>query len=364
MYDVAVVGAGPAGAATAITLRRHGVSVALIDREAEPRPRIGESLPGAARKALRDLGVLAAVDAAPHRPDLGVLSCWGAAELVVRDAFLDPHGLGWRLDRAAFEAMLRARAAEAGAAPLFGAPVTHVRRLGVGAGWELALRDRPAIQARFLVASGRQARIARLAGAQLAAHDQLVCRYVRLPPRDAPGRLDGFHLVEAAAEGWWYVAALPDGRRIVAFHTDRDLLAARLSRTADGFAELLGRTSYAAEFAGWRPGMAAPTIASESARSQVLEPVRGADWAAVGDAAIGFDPLSSYGLLHALEGGLRIGKAVASHLAGGCADLEAHRERTARIAQDYAADKAAYYAMEPRFRGEPFWARRVARRPS
>ena len=37
MFDVAVVGAGPAGATAALTLARHGVSVALLERDPLPR---------------------------------------------------------------------------------------------------------------------------------------------------------------------------------------------------------------------------------------------------------------------------------------------------------------------------------------
>ena len=43
--DVVVVGAGPAGAATAILLAERGWSVALLDKAAFPRPKIcGEYL--------------------------------------------------------------------------------------------------------------------------------------------------------------------------------------------------------------------------------------------------------------------------------------------------------------------------------
>jgi flavin-dependent dehydrogenase len=38
--DVIVVGAGPAGAATAILMAEHGLSVALLDRARFPRPKI------------------------------------------------------------------------------------------------------------------------------------------------------------------------------------------------------------------------------------------------------------------------------------------------------------------------------------
>ncbi len=56
LYDVAIVGAGPAGAATAIRLAGGGRSVLLVDKSAGPgRKPCGEALFGSGAKELRDL---------------------------------------------------------------------------------------------------------------------------------------------------------------------------------------------------------------------------------------------------------------------------------------------------------------------
>src|SRR5436190_485046 len=63
--DVAIVGAGPAGAALAILLAEHGVDVVVLDRAALPRAKIcGEYLSPEAARVLDRLGVLKALDAA------------------------------------------------------------------------------------------------------------------------------------------------------------------------------------------------------------------------------------------------------------------------------------------------------------
>src|SRR5260370_1633583 len=65
--DVLVVGAGPAGATTALNLaptRR----VALIDQRAQPPPRLGESLPPAARRLLYDIGPWGSLLPQGHSP--------------------------------------------------------------------------------------------------------------------------------------------------------------------------------------------------------------------------------------------------------------------------------------------------------
>jgi flavin-dependent dehydrogenase len=67
--DAVVVGAGPAGAATAILLAERGWTVTLLDKAAFPRPKVcGEYLSPEAARLLDRLGVLKAVDAAGAQP--------------------------------------------------------------------------------------------------------------------------------------------------------------------------------------------------------------------------------------------------------------------------------------------------------
>lgn len=55
-YDVAIVGAGPAGTACALALRHAGLRVALLDKSEFPRDKVcGDAIPGQAFKALRQL---------------------------------------------------------------------------------------------------------------------------------------------------------------------------------------------------------------------------------------------------------------------------------------------------------------------
>jgi menaquinone-9 beta-reductase len=62
--DVIVVGAGPAGAATAILLAERGLRVTVLDRARFPRPKVcGEYLSPEAARILDRLGVLKIVDA-------------------------------------------------------------------------------------------------------------------------------------------------------------------------------------------------------------------------------------------------------------------------------------------------------------
>ena len=71
--DVVVVGAGPAGAATAILLAEAGHEVLLLDRARFPRDKVcGEYLSPEGSRILDRLGVLKAVEAAGARPLRGM----------------------------------------------------------------------------------------------------------------------------------------------------------------------------------------------------------------------------------------------------------------------------------------------------
>lgn len=72
--DVLVVGAGPAGSATAIHLAKHGLDVVLVDQHTFPRDKIcGDALIPDAHHALKRLGVLKAVMAKARR--VGRVGC-------------------------------------------------------------------------------------------------------------------------------------------------------------------------------------------------------------------------------------------------------------------------------------------------
>jgi flavin-dependent dehydrogenase len=71
--DVVVVGAGPAGAATAMLLAERGFHVVVLDRAGFPRPKIcGEYLSPETGRILDRLGVLKALDTAGAVPLLGM----------------------------------------------------------------------------------------------------------------------------------------------------------------------------------------------------------------------------------------------------------------------------------------------------
>jgi len=355
--DVAVIGGGPAGASAASALARLGTRVALVDRGAAGSPR-GESLPPAATPLLQDLGVWADPHGQGHRRTPGVRSLWGGPAAEV-DFVRQPYGMGWQLDRPRFDAHLVRAARAAGAVWCGRTCVVGVTR-AAGGPWRLALarpdgtRD---LAATVLVdASGRARRIARGLGARVVAYDRLVATVGTYPPCP-PGaaEADRRTLVEAVPEGWWSAAPLPDGRLVVAHLSDADLAARHGARTPIGWEALLRRTTEIGARVAAHGGRLEEGPRPVSADSSRLEGAGGPAWWAVGDAAAAHDPLSSLGLMQALEAGMRSARAIAG--------LEARADYAAWVRRTYAqylAQWLGYYALEQRWPAAPFWRRRHA----
>ncbi|MDR0205036.1 MAG: FAD-dependent monooxygenase [Delftia acidovorans] len=362
--DVLVVGAGPAGAAVAAQLAGH-CRVALIGRAVQAGPVIGETLPAAARVILSDLGVWDAFTAQGHRPAWSRRSLWGGPELIFQDALFDPHGAGWHLDRKRFDAMLLEAARSRGVPCLVPATLRSLQRQPPGAPmcWRClidraqgdAARGPLELSCRIVVdATGRAARVARQAGAQVHRDGRLVCFHAWVEPPSHEHA--GTTMIESDAEGWWYSADLPDGSCVIAWQTDIDLPEARRLRSTAHLLDLADHTALVS--ARSRGSRVLEPLRVAAAHEQWLDAASGPDWLAVGDAGLSFDPLASQGLLNSLVTGGEAAKAVRRSLAGDADALPSWNAWIGTIRAAYRTHHQHYYALEQRWAAEPFWTRR------
>jgi len=358
VFDVAVVGAGPAGSATALRLAQAGLRVALLEKSYFDQPRVGESLAPGVQPLLRNLGLWPDFCALQPLPSFGMRSVWGSPEIHEHSHLLSAWQQGWHVDRTQFDRMLAEGASRAGVDVRLG---MRVRTCDAGDHFRIqSAAGSQELRARFIVdATGRGATLARTLRARHAVFDRLVA--VAAHFTDPAAGAECFTLVETTADGWWYCAPVCDGRSVVMLMSDGDLV--RTSRLADASAweNALERTSaiskrlkHRGRAACWRTGMI-PAISQRLRRSPTSS-----RWLAVGDAALAVDPVSGSGVFRALQ---MADQAAATILAGFPSNdgpLKEYESTLDADCTDYLVERAHYYNLEQRWQS-PFWQRRVNR---
>jgi flavin-dependent dehydrogenase len=287
----------------------------------------------------------------------GNRSAWESAIPAESDFIGHPAGHGWRLDRPAFHAQL-VRSLRAAHIPLLIAGVQTLER-DRRARWTLAVSSGDEIRrihTDFLVdASGRSRRIVRRLGVPRRTYDRLTAAVGVFRAGDGTEDRDSRTQVEAGRHGWWYAGLLPDGRLATGYLTDADSPTARQARSREGFLALLSHTEHLSERVrsfGYTLAGAPQSVPAQSSR---LRRAAGDGWCAVGDAYATHDPLSSGGILTALETG-RWGAEAIVHREGG--GLTRFDQRCCDGYARYLAQWLGYYALVTRWPAETFWKRR------
>ena len=372
--DVLIVGGGPAGAATALALARVApdLTVAIVEPKqsgpATSLPNVGEAVPPIIRPFLSELRVLDAFEAAAHAPSYRTLSAWGGPALVANEFLLHTEPIGWRLDRARFDAMLLAEATARGTVRI---PSRLIGLARSSDGWVADLGSFSHHAARIVVdATGRAAIASRLAGRRVERCDRQIAAVAVLGPLPSPTEeCDVIHdpdvdvvVTEACREGWWYTVGLPGGARVVAMMTDGDIAHRLNFKHAAGFCAALMMTDHVARLVA-RHGAPARQVRAKprlvAAGSVRIAVAAEQGLIAVGDAAMAFDPIAALGIVKALRSGLYASYAIADALVAG--DQRGFVRYQALAERDYASYHRRYaevYREEARWPTAPYWARR------
>jgi flavin-dependent dehydrogenase len=279
--DVAVIGGGPAGAAVARLLARAGRSVVLVDACRRQQVTLAERIPASAAGILAELDLLDTVVTGPHIP-------------------AEPDG--WHVDRARFDGDLVHLAVHAGATLV----ATTARDFDLTFdGWRIAV-DETAIHARFIVdATGRRAVVATRHGARRLRVSSR-CALVVTIENNGPDH-DRRHIIEPIPGGVLTSAPLSGRRRVVALHADERFARSILQTPI----ELQLRIRASAEIGPLihpRARLTNPVLFETGAGR--LDRVVGHRWLAVGDAAVSCDPLTSDGIVRALESAVHAARAI------------------------------------------------------
>nr|WP_246344236.1 FAD-dependent oxidoreductase [Acidocella aromatica] len=378
-WDVIVVGAGPAGAAIAITLAKYDRRVLLVERRVSANFKLGESLPpvsiGLVEHFLGDLEG-PGQDFTSFFRTIGNLSQWETDKADISDFFFTQTGFGLCVDRLDFDDAMRSKAVAAGATLLKGARFESCSRIADRSfNWRLTLTSNTQTQhhhSRYLVdCSGRRAVLAKTLGVETVQDDQLFAyaQWFSCAGDDD----DRYTRIEAAPYGWWYSNRLPstenyEPQRLVVLHTDSDLPAARMAASRDGFDQLLDLSTHIAPLLKAKDYRPRGTIRGAPAGSQRLLDFCGDAWMAVGDAAQAYDPLSSQGIDKALRtascAGHMIHYALTDCLQGVVgldrqnSYVQRYDKQQRQLWQNYLSQRNLYYGAQPRWPDQLFWRRR------
>ena len=166
ILDAVIVGAGPAGSATAISLARNGYNVALIDKQQFPREKLcGDFVNPINWPLFRELGVEKRILAEAHSPVTGfrITSPSGESAEALFSGSSQVPGYGLGLMRARLDDVLLQRASEVGATIKTGCRLRLISKSP--AGWKLETSTGESWTAKMLVgADGRNSGLAKRLG--------------------------------------------------------------------------------------------------------------------------------------------------------------------------------------------------------
>lgn len=349
IWDVAVMGAGPAGSSFAIHCRKAGLQTAIFSAGRGGSSAVPETLPVTARPLVEALGLR---DECGLRPQYAMSSAWGSDSLTTRESICNPAGPGWFVDRPSFDAAIAQHAVDAGAVRF---PSARIASASFENGhWDLRFHvtgeSEPSVaKAAFVVdATGRASAFARRIGVRRIALDRLIAVSARAIPQ---GRVAGEGLVESACDGWWFSAPAPGGELSITWFTEAPLL--RLSdRCAAAFEGRLGKTTYTAARVG---SLLPASLHFRPARTDRLAEFCGKHWMAAGDAAVACDPLGSQGIFRALESATRAFDLFVRNRTLDAEQIRAYEEFHIYYLKQFLRDRHNFYSMERRWPESPFW---------
>lgn len=354
-YQVLIVGGGPAGIATAITLRAKGIHCCVVEAHKTPVRKSGEAIPPNAKPLLKQLGILSLVEDKKHKIYYGNKSCWGSDQLEQKEFIADKLGHGFLLDRLYFETQLQNLYKETNSSFYSG---YKLKKVVSNASTIIATIENDSetikLKSNFIIdATGRKASVCRHLDIQKENLDsQFAITFNVNISEEIPNEI----IVEATKNGWWYVAPYAENEVTMMFFTLKKLIPAKENLKLFLQEELQNTTHLSKTI----QHLKIDTIKIMPAGTSCLQIPYGKNWLAVGDAAYSFDPISSYGITSALASGFYGGHAVADFLNGKQEALEAYRYVMENAFQAYLHKLIAHYELEKRWEQSYYWEHRLA----
>ena len=356
MFDVAILGGGPAGSSSAVSLLQKGYSVAIIEKSDYSQIRTGETIQPQISSLLSDLKINEEIFQ-HHLPSNAIQSVWGESSLKENNFFSSPLGHGWHLNRLKFDKQLISHAEKSGATLFTAGLIKTITKLD-SESWNIRFLNQDnikTIHARFIIdATGRNSLLVKNQGGVRKNIDHLI-GLVTILETNCQVKQTNFTLIESVKTGWWYSADIPGNKTVVAYMSDADLYKKESCKKEDFFNLLFSETTYTKEKS---PGSKGGNIVMHAANSYLMSKTHGKNWIAIGDAAMAFDPLSSQGIYKAIKSGISSAKLIYEHFNGNSSALANYSNSLNAAFEKYLQQRKLYYGDEKRWPGALFWKRR------
>lgn len=336
--DVAIIGAGPSGAAAAAWLASRGVRVHVIERSQFPRFSIGESLLPQCMVHLHACGLLDAAAAGNFQTKNGAAFTWRGRDTAVdfREKFSDGPGTTWQVERADFDKRLIDGAVEAGASVEFDTRVEGF--VAAPDSPQLTLIDANGnsrtLHARFVLdASGYGRVLSRLVGLSKSSTLESRCALfthiddrIDCPDYDREKILIGLHPQRAGM--WYWLIPFSNGRASVGVVGEREALK---TVGPDDSSRLWHFLREEPRLAGLlRRATPVRDVGRLEGYSADVERLHGPGFALLGNAGEFLDPVFSSGVTIALDSALRAAPLVQRQLAGESVNWDTEFEQPLR----------------------------------
>ncbi|WP_301883227.1 NAD(P)/FAD-dependent oxidoreductase [Neisseria uirgultaei] len=329
-FDVAVIGAGPAGSVASALLRKKGYQVCVLEKQHFPRFVIGESLLPHCMEMLEEAGFADAVRAEPgFQLKNGAAFSWGSryTEFDFTDKFSDGPGTVYQVRRTVFDKILIEEAAKQGVEVRFGHGVTAFDNSGDFArlSVETDTGESYELTAKFVLdASGYGRVLPRLLDLETPSH---------LPPRQAHfthiddnithPKFDRNKILITThpqhRDVWIWLIPFGDNRCSVGVVGTPDKLAGESETVLKKFVYECPMLNEILDKAVWENDFPFRSIQGYSANVKSLH---GRHFALLGNAAEFLDPVFSSGVTIALHSAKLAADLLAKQLEGSTADWD------------------------------------------
>ncbi|WP_178102808.1 NAD(P)/FAD-dependent oxidoreductase [Pseudomonas sp. gcc21] len=336
--DVAIIGAGPSGAAAAAWLARNGLRVQVIERTQFPRFSIGESLLPQCMVHLETCGLLDAALAGGFQIKNGAAFTWRGINTAIdfRDKFSEGPGTTWQVPRADFDHRLIEGARDAGAQVQYETLVEDFTPDADRPSLTLRTKDgeRRILRARFILdASGYGRVLSRLANLSKASTLESRCAlfmhiedHIDHPEHDREKILIGVHPTHPGV--WYWLIPFSDGRSSVGVVGDRETLQAAGDDDTTRLWHFLNQEPTLAEYL--RNATQVRDTNRLEGYSADVKRLHGPGFALLGNAGEFLDPVFSSGVTVALDSAVRAAPLVKRQLAGETIDWDMEFEQPLR----------------------------------